>query len=291
MTEKLVNLDFMASVFNKPTATLFLRITLGWILCPSRRTLTGIYRVGDPEQTTNYDAVPYFFRDADWESAEFWKQWATYIVSVFAAGCKILTILVDDTVLSKTGRKIDGARTCRDAVRSTQNTLVKCWGLQYVPICLLIHPPWGGEPIAIPINIRLNRKAEEGKKPVTLLDHTEAMIKELAEWFPDKSFRLVGDGAYAPLAGENLPHTEVISRLRSDAAIHELPTPRLPGQRGRPRVKGDRLPTPKEIADQATDWRRVKTFEHGIKMHTIGAFSSGYLESCVNEADSTGYLT
>jgi hypothetical protein len=179
MTETLLSLAMMTSVFNKLTADSFLRIAIGWLLCTSRRALTGVYRFGDPEQTTNFDAVPYFFRDADWESTEFWKQWATYIVPILATGSKILTIIVDDTVLPKTGRKIDGARTCRDAVHSTQNTLVKCWGLQYVPICLLFHPPWGGEPIAIPINIRLNRKAEEGKEPVTLLDHAKAMIKEL----------------------------------------------------------------------------------------------------------------
>jgi hypothetical protein len=34
----------------------------------------------------------------------------------------------------------------------------------------------------------------------------------------------------------------VTTRLRSDAALYAPPGPRRPGQRGRPRVKGDRLP-------------------------------------------------
>ena len=38
------------------------------------------------------------------------------------------------------------------------------------------------------------------------------------------------------------PRTYVVSRLRRDAALFDLPPPRQPGQRDRPRKKGDRLP-------------------------------------------------
>jgi hypothetical protein len=264
MNEALENLNELTSVFTKPTAEQFYRIVEGWLLCPSRRTLTNVYRFGDPDQTTNFDAVPYFFRDASWELPELLKQWAIYAVSVLAPDASILTLTLDDTVLHKTGREIDGARTCRDAVHSTSNNLVKCWGLQFVSLCLLVQPLWGGEPLSIPVNIRLNRKAEDGKEPVTLIDHAEAMIKELAEWFPDKQFRLSTDGAYATLAGSDLPNTAVISRLRSDAAIYELPS-RVPGKRGRPRVKGDRLPAPKDLASQVSEWRLTETVERGEK--------------------------
>ena len=269
MNEALECLTALTGVFTKPTAGMFQRIAEGWILCPSRRTLTGVYRFGDPKRTANFDAIPYFFRDASWEPTELWKQWAKYIVSIFASADSVLTFTLDDTVLPKTGRKIDGARTCRDAVRSTRNDFVKCWGLQFVPICLLVHPPWGGEPISIPVNIRLNRKAGEGEKPVTLLDHAEAMIRELAEWLPDKKFRIVADGAYAPLAGCSLPRTEIVSRIRSDAAIYELPPPCCPGQRGRPPVKGKRLPPPKDIASQVNQWRKVETVERGKKRERL----------------------
>ena len=64
-----------------------------------------------------------------------------------------LLLSIDDTTHKKTGRKIDGARTCRDAVRSTKSKTVFCWALQYIPLCLVYHPPWGGEPLSIPINI------------------------------------------------------------------------------------------------------------------------------------------
>lgn len=46
--------------------------------------------------------------------------------------------------------------------------------------------------------------------------------------------------------------------MRRDAALYEHAPPRT-GRRGRPRTKGDRLPTPPGLADQARrrDWRRT----------------------------------
>jgi hypothetical protein len=84
-------------------------------------------------------------------------------------------------------------------------------------------------------------------------------MRERAESLPERCFRLVGDGAYAPLAKADLPRTHVTSRLRRDAALFELPPPRQPGQRGRPRKKGPRLPIPPQIAAGATSvqWRRT----------------------------------
>ena len=65
---------------------------------------------------------------------------------------------------------------------------------------------------------------------------------------------LVADSSYAVL---DLLHfcqslaqpVTFITRLRLDAALYEPAPPRRPGQNGRPRVKGKRLPTLKELLD------------------------------------------
>jgi hypothetical protein len=60
-----------------------------------------------------------------------------------------------------------------------------------------------------------------------------------ARWSADQ----LGLAAYAGKTLRGLPaRVSVTTRLRSDAALHALPGPRRPGQRGRPRVKGERLP-------------------------------------------------
>ena len=50
-----------------------------------------------------------------------------------------------------------------------------------------------------------------------------------------------------------------ITRLRLDAALYEPAPPRRPGQIGRPRIKGERLPNLSEVAeDPATAWKPTK---------------------------------
>src|SRR4051812_49911389 len=53
-------------------------------------------------------------------------------------------------------------------------------------------------------------------------------------------------------------HLCLISRLRLDAGLYAPAPPRMPGTRGRPRVKGARQPSLKErLANPATRWHRV----------------------------------
>ena len=56
-----------------------------------------------------------------------WRVLAVHAVAVFApTGVVILDC--DDTVYKKTGRKVEGAGTFRDAVRSTRARVVYAWG-------------------------------------------------------------------------------------------------------------------------------------------------------------------
>ena len=177
-------------VFTQPSGQVFLRLVVGWVLCPTRRTVTGIIPYADPDGLRSHDTYHRFFRAAAW---------------------------------------------CRDAVRSTRQRTVHVWGLKIVPLCLRVRPPWGGEPLALPIAFRLYRKGGP-----TLLDLVEEMVNDVAAWFPDRTFTLAADGFYAPLAGRPLPRTHVISRMRRDAALYKMPPARRKGQRGRPRKKGGR---------------------------------------------------
>ena len=191
--------------------------------------------------------------------SELFCHWAHYLVSKFCPD-GIIPLIADDTVHKKTGRKVDGAKYCRDAVRSTSHSVVYVWGLQFVPLCIRIRPPWGGEPLALPINLRLYRK-----NGPSLLDLVQYMVDEVAAWFPERRFSLTADGFYAPLAGRMNSQTHLISRMRADAAIYALPPKRKPKQRGRPCKKGKRLPTPARIAETARSWQCVETIERGVQ--------------------------
>jgi hypothetical protein len=82
-------------------------------------------------------------------------------------------------------------------------------------------------------------------------------------WYPRREIVAVGDRTYASLKLLDRcrrlrnPIT-FITRLRLDAALYEPAPPRYPGQMGRPRLKGERLPNLSVIAeDSSTLWRTI----------------------------------
>ena len=68
-----------------------------------------------------------------------------------------------------------------------------------------------------------------------------------------RDIHVVADSAYA---GEELrklgKDVTWTTRLRKDAALHGLPPARVPGKKGRPRLRGDRLPSLAGIAAAPT---------------------------------------
>jgi hypothetical protein len=182
-----------------------------------------------------------------------------------AAG--LIPVDIDDTVFHKTGLKVDGAGWWRDAVRSTKTKVVHCFGLNLIILTFRVNPPWGGEPLGLPINMRLHRKKEK-----TLLELAMQMLEETATWFPGRNFLVSVDGFFAPLTENKFfdlkdttpaANNTFTSRIRGDAALYEIPKKKLAKKRGRPATKGKRLPTPKKLAQRCRKWKRVKVNMRG----------------------------
>lgn len=153
-----------------------------------------------------------------------WQALATHLIARFCPTGPV-ELACDDTLFHHEGRKVEGAGTFRDAVRSTLRKVVYARGLNLVVITLTVHPPWGGCPIAVPVNVRVHKKHDV----TTTIAHADAMIREIAGWLPDRCFHLVADGAYATLAGAGLPRTQLTSRMRRDAALYQ-PAPHRPAR-------------------------------------------------------------
>lgn len=251
-------LAVFAPAFTQPSFALVCDLACAWVLCPGRRTVTRLVWTMDPARRRCHDAYHRFLRAGAWRMAALWELLVGLLVHRLAPQ-GVLRVDLDDTLFHKAGRKIEGAGVFRDAVRSIGRSVVYALGLNLVVLTLRIRPPWGGEPLGLPINVRLYRKGGPSH-----LDLGEAMIRELAGWLPSRTFALACDGAYASLAGRGLPRTHVTSRIRRDAALYDLPPPRRQGQRGRPRKKGKRLPSPEQIARQSrTGWVRAAVEERG----------------------------
>lgn len=256
-------LSSFRSLFSSPSFLLFCSLVPAWCLCTRRHTITGIYRIASPLDPRAHDSFHRFFRCASWSLEKLWAMLAIRLIASFCPSGPI-PLLLDDTAFHKTGRKIVGAGWWRDAVRSTSQKTVHCFGLNIVVLALKVSPPWGGQPLALPLTVRLHTKGGP-----TLLDLAEQMVVQLAAWLPQRQFHLCADGFYGPLAGRRLPQTQLTSRIRHDAALYQLLRRSKKPRRGRPRKRGDRLPTPRQLAQKARRWSTVMVDVRGKRVQRL----------------------
>ena len=246
-----VLLGSFSGCFTAPSFALFAELASAWVCCPARRTVCGIIATADP--TAAHDAYHRFLRAGAWSLSALFEVLARALVGSL---CRMgaLAVDIDDTLFNKSGTKVAGAGNFRDPIRSTGGKVVYALGLNLVVATLRITPPWGGEPLGLPVNMRLYRKG--GRSHIEL---AEDMIAEIEGWFPGRVVVVCADGAYACLARASLTCAHVVSRMQRNAALFEAPPARMAGQRGRPRKRGARLPSPPGLAAAAPaeEWTTV----------------------------------
>lgn len=107
------------------------------------------------------------------------------------------------------------------------------------------------------------------------------MMACLRRWRPDWELVLVAARIYATLhllAACQRWSVVAVARLRRDAALYAPPPPRSPSQKGRPRLKGARLPSLRQrLADPDTVWTplRVRWHDGRRGVHVPRARPSG----------------
>jgi DDE superfamily endonuclease len=107
------------------------------------------------------------------------------------------------------------------------------------------------------------------------------MLLVLRRWYPQREIVTVADRAYASLklldrCRKLSEPITFVTRLRLDAALYEPAPPRRPGQRGRPRLKGERLPDLSEVAeDPKTVWEPITIANwYGSEQRTVEVASA-----------------
>ena len=111
---------------------------------------------------------------------------------------------------------------------------------------------------ALVVSARYDRR--KGRRHQTVTDYAQQMLVCRRRWLPDRDLVVVADGGYAKR--EFLRHCQsmskpivVVTKLRKDASRYQPAPPWRPGQIGRPRVVGARLPSPTAaLDDPATQW-------------------------------------
>lgn len=132
---------------------------------------------------------------------------------------------------------------------------------------VLVPIPWVGGTWALPFltvlapSERYHQKCRRAHKKLT--DWARQMLLQVRRWIPHRAVIVVADSSFAVLTLLDAlrylaqPIT-MIPRLRLDAALYDPAPERFPGQTGRPRLKGKRLPTLQQgLRDEATPWTAV----------------------------------
>jgi hypothetical protein len=239
---------------------------IGTILAPGKRTVTAALRVMGLKDEGKFAQYHQVLSRAVWSPGDLAHTLLILLMKTFSPEDKPLVFGIDETIERRWGRKIAGRGIYRDPVRSSKSHFVKASGLRWISLMLLTQIPWAERVWALPVMTVLAPSEryykERGRQPKTLTERAQQMIFQVRRWLPGRPIVIVGDNSYAALellaACQALPEpVTFVTRLRMDAALYE-PAPPYSGQ-GRPRKKGNRLPTPQQVLESpATIWTTVE---------------------------------
>jgi hypothetical protein len=186
------------------------------------------------------------------------------LAETFVPEADPLVVGIDETLERRYGKKIAARGIYRDPVRSTHQTFVKSSSLRWVCAMVLVEIPWASRVWALPFLSVLapseRYAAKRGKRHKKITEWAWQMLLQVRCWYPEREIVAVADRAYASLkllesCRKLSDPITFITRLRLDAALYEPAPPRRPGQRGRPRLKGERLSNLSAVAqDPKTLW-------------------------------------
>ena len=238
----------------------------GAILAPGRRTVASALRVMGLEREPCFGRYHRVLNRARWSGLAVSRSLLSLLVAAFLPSGPLL-LGIDETLERRRGAKIAAKGIYRDAVRSSHAHFVKASGLRWVCLMLLVPIAWADRVWALPFLTALAPSErydhERGRRHKTLTDWARQMLRVARRWWPDRALVAVADSTYAALEflGACCSWTNpvtVVARLRLDAALYTPAPAREPGQRGRPRRKGRRLPTLATVAaDPSTAWTAV----------------------------------
>jgi hypothetical protein len=108
---------------------------------------------------------------------------------------------VDETIERRQGCKITAKGRYQDAVRSTEKMVVKCYGLKWISMMLLVPLPWSSRVWALPFLTVLapakRANVAAGKRHKITIDWSWQMVKVVSRWLGERRWVLLGDGTYA----------------------------------------------------------------------------------------------
>src|SRR4051794_11200971 len=236
-----------------PTFDSLLTVLTGWVFA-RRRTVTGmILAAGAAVGAKHHSAYHRLFAAACWSLDELGLAVFSLVLPLVDG---VVLLAMDDTLARKRGLKVFGVGMHHDPLLSTRKTAITNWAHCWVVLGVVLQLPFCGDRyFCLPVLFRLYvpKKTADKKR---LAYHTKPqlivrMLQLLCRRYPGRRFHAVGDSAYGGKSVLlNLPHNcDLTSRLTMDARLYDAPVNVKRRKGGRPRKRGQRLPTPQQMLD------------------------------------------
>lgn len=230
-----------------PTFDSFVTVVTGWVFS-GRGTITRSILAAGGLATKHFSSYHRLFSAAQW--------------SLDAVGLAVFDLVepwlgdvimlgVDDTLARKRGLKIFGVGMHHDPLRSTRSRPVTSWGLSWVSLGVIVRLPFRPDhSYYLPLLFRLyQNKTAAAKSRRTYRSRPELAVELLhllCNHRRNSRFHLVGDSAYGGKSVLcNLPENcGLTSCLLPTARLYDPPPAPAKGRKGRPPMRGARLPSP-----------------------------------------------
>ena len=248
-------LQELCIVFTQPSAVTFQEVFRGWVLCLGRRTEFRVFEAIGGKQVSRQRRHPFdryynFFSRSAWTVRDLAHAVAVQIVVALNRSGE-LVLVVDSTLLHKSGQHVFAIGWFHDPVSSTKKRVATALGNQWTVLGLAIRIPGTERTFCLPIHAVLQRPGKGQPSPV---DSARQMLADVLAWFPDRRLVLIGDGGFS---AKNLlldldPRVTYVGLMRRDAELYDTVIPaRRKGRPGRKPTHGPRLPAPREAAKKA----------------------------------------
>ena len=227
-------------LFSQPSYRKMVRLVCGTLLARGRRTVTAALKMLGFEQDDNWSKYHHLLNRAKWSGLGVAGMMLTLLLNTFVGSNGIIEIVVDETLERRWGQHIKKRGSWRDSLASGQGQNVATGGLRWLVGAVLIKLPFSKRPWALPffsVLLTTPKISEKlGLRHRTYVDRTRQLVYWLRRLFPNRTIRLIADGAYSSielgLVCQYLG-VELIAPLRLDARLFETTPPRLrPGKTG-----------------------------------------------------------
>ncbi len=259
----------------------------GLLLCVGRNTVTGMI-TATGQQFKDWSAAYRLFHGNRMDTEKLFSVIRKLIADAIQEGEKEIYAHMDDTLLRKSGKKVNGAKWMRDPLGPPfQTNLV--WGQRFIQLSLSLCQKMDKvQSTAVPIDLYHCPSVRKPKKDSSPEEHelyreTQKKTKLSVigaerisalrngldmDGHSEKCLVISVDGSYTneSVLKKLDKNVVLIGRIRKDCRLHKLPETNT---KGRKRVYGEQLPTPEQIRQSEDyEWQEVKAWAAG-KVHTF----------------------